>query len=91
MVIAWMGFASTGILIARYFKFIFQNRNIFKMQIWFAIHFPLMVSVPIISLVSFLIILSYVNWQWLQVTDSTVMFVHSIFGIFTLGLSFIQV
>ena len=91
MIIAWMLIGSTGILIARYFKFIFPDKNLFKIQIWFIIHFSLMISVPIISIMSFLIILSNKNWQWLQVTDSSVMFVHSIFGIVTIGLAFIQV
>lgn len=92
MIIAWMLFAPTGILIARYFKFIFQKLTLFNTQIWFLIHFPLMASVVIISIVAFLIILSNANWQWVSLkSDPVFIFVHSIFGILAISLAFIQV
>lgn len=109
MVFAWMLFASTGILFARFFKFksglkvlIYSNLlfiiryyrflggEILKKPIWFQVHRALMLSVPVISIVSFLVILADVQWKWISQTIS-LNFAHSIIGIITIGLSVIQV
>ena len=58
---------------------------------WFIIHRPMMMSVPIISVAAFIVILWEANWQWISISDSTTFFAHSIFGIVTIGLSIIQV
>ena len=51
-----------------------------------------MMCIPIVSIDSFIVILSDLKWKWVQLTDIQVVnFVHSIFGIVVIGLSFIQV
>ena len=49
-----------------------------------------MIFVPICSSVAFIVILADLEWKWLETTQLT-NFVHSIFGIVTIGLSIIQV
>ena len=60
------------------------------MEFWFNVHRPLMIFVPICSSVAFIVILADLEWKWLETTQLT-NFVHSIFGIVTIGLSIIQV
>ena len=91
MIIAWMIFASTGIIIARYFKFLLPNTKLCNLQIWFVIHRPMMMCVPIISIAAFILILWEADWQWISLYESTTFFTHSIFGIVTIGLSIVQV
>lgn len=62
----------------------------FKVNFWFNIHRPFMILIVIVELVAFLVILSSLDWSWVE-TDEKVNFVHSIFGITTIGLSIIQV
>jgi len=90
MVIAWMFCASTGILFARYFKFLFPKWKPFELQVWFVVHRPLMMFVAFASVIGFIIILADSDWKWLD-TKIVANFVHSIFGIVTIGLSVIQV
>lgn len=59
-------------------------------QFWFFVHRPLMISVPIISLIAFLVILSDLKWKWVDSTEQP-HFAHSIIGIITISFSFIQV
>jgi hypothetical protein len=93
MVIAWMFAASTGILFARYYKYFLPNVKWFKVQFWFNAHRSLMFSVPVLSIISFLIILSELDWKWisLESRETNQKFAHSIFGIVAIGLSFFQV
>ena len=91
MIIAWMSFSSIGMIIARYFKSMLPGLKPCDLQFWFIIHKPLMTSIPIISISSLVIILWHSNWQWASLSNSILAFVHSIFGIFTIGISIIQV
>ncbi|CAF1108113.1 unnamed protein product, partial [Brachionus calyciflorus] len=90
MVFAWMFCVSTGIILARYYKFILPSIKIQKMMFWFQAHRALMIFAPICSITAFLVILADVGWKWVE-TTSKVSFVHSIFGIVVIGLSIIQV
>ena len=90
MVIAWMFFASTGILFARYYKFFLPNVKLLKVQFWFNAHRSFMFIVPVLSIISFLIILSKEKWKWIPI-ESKASFAHSIFGIVAIGLSVLQV
>lgn len=74
----------------RYYKFIFPKVRWFDLQFWFNMHRPMMIMVPIASVVAFIIILSYLDWKWVEAEEKTA-FAHSIFGIFTICLSIIQV
>ena len=90
MVFAWIFLASTGILLPRYHKYILFNKLVCKMKIWFIFHFPIMISVFVISVIALLIILSDLNWTWVDTSDP-LSFSHSIFGIVSIGLLPIQV
>ena len=57
-----MIFASTGILVARYYKFMLPDVELCNVKFWFVIHRPLMMCVPIINIAAFIIILWGVGW-----------------------------
>lgn len=59
-------------------------------QFWFFIHRPLMICVPFISVISFLLIFWNLNWEWVE-SKKQPNFAHSITGIITISLSFLQV
>ena len=61
-----------------------------NVQFWFFIHRPLMICVPILSIIAFLIILSQLQWSWI-VNTSQPNFAHSIIGIITISFSVLQV
>jgi hypothetical protein len=90
MIIAWVLCASTGILVARYFKFLFGDKKFGGVHFWFAVHRPVMIFVPICSLVAFLVILAQLNWSWVSSANRT-SFAHSIVGVLALVFSFVQV
>jgi len=51
-----------------------------------------MFSVPVFSIVAFIVILADLKWKWVQLIDTQkVNFAHSIIGIIVIGLSLIQV
>ena len=91
MIIAWVLFTSTGVLISRYYKFLIGDQRILKYNIWFALHAPVMILVALISIAALLIILSARRWSWVNADEQPLEFAHSIFGIVTIGLSVIQV
>jgi hypothetical protein len=90
MVVAWVLLAPTGIMIARYYKFLLGDRKFFGVNFWFTLHLTLMIAVPLISLAGLLIVLSWNQWVWLQ-PDENVEFSHSIFGIVAISLAFVEV
>ena len=61
-----------------------------NVQFWFFIHRPLMISVPILSIISFIVILSYMDWKWVD-SSSQPEYAHSITGILTIAFSVVQV
>ncbi len=90
MVIAWIFFSTTGIILARYYKDLLPNMECFNIAFWFHIHRPFMILASVISIVAFIVILAYLDWSWTGL-DDPVCFTHSIFGIVTIGFSVIQV
>ena len=62
-----------------------------NVQFWFFIHQPLMICVPILSIIAFLIILSQLEWTWVNSSTSKINLAHSITGIFTISFSVVQV
>ena len=80
MIITWVFLASTGIVVARYFKFMFPEVKINNVDFWFFIHQPVMFSVPIISIVAFIVILSDLQGTWVE-SNRSPEFAHSIVGI----------
>jgi len=91
MVFAWMFFSSIGVVVARHFKFMLPDKRFLGTQIWFTIHRPFMVFSFTLSIIALLVILSYLDWKWIDPITAPVSFAHSIFGITTIGLSFFQV
>jgi hypothetical protein len=93
MCIAWMFFAVVAITFARYYKFIFPNVKLFKLAFWFNVHrFTMIVAVPALTIVAFLLILYYEQWQWLDYTQVTsVTFAHSICGVAAMGFVPLQI
>ena len=61
-----------------------------NVQFWFFIHRPLMISVPIVSIIAFIVILSQLKWGWIDSTEQ-LNFAHSIIGIITISFSVVQV
>jgi hypothetical protein len=89
MIIAWILFASTGILLARYYKFIFPETKISGVAFWFFIHRFVMSLVPVLSIVAFVLIFAQLKWNWVRAGFKTD-FMHSIAGAVTIGLSVLQ-
>ncbi len=89
MVFTWIVLASTGILIARYFKRSWSDRKICRKAIWFALHRTIMTCVAILTLISFVLIIVYKKGQWIPQTDQRE-FVHSIIGIIVISFAIIQ-
>ena len=61
-----------------------------KHDIWFIFHRTFMMSVPIISFFALGLILLYKKWSWITPAYN-ISFIHSMTGIVTIALSFIQV
>lgn len=90
MVISWIVLAPNAILFARYFKFIFPSVKPCNIQFWFHIHRPFMMCVTLASLAAFITILWDNKWSWVDYEIDMIEFIHSIFGICTIGFSVIQ-
>lgn len=106
MTFAWLFCAPTGILIARYYKYLFPSTFICKAQFWFVIHRPLMILVSVLTLLALVLILVFHNLGSEEMPhgrrvrrhahdeDNQHSFVnsaHSIFGVLTISISIIQV
>ena len=51
-----------------------------------------MFSVPVFSIVAFIVILADLKWKWVELIDTQkVNFAHSIIGIIVIGLALVQV
>jgi hypothetical protein len=90
MFFAWIVLSSTGILFARYYKFIFPKIQICSLQIWFVFHRSMMQAVVILSLAGLVLILFAKNWTWVEVAEKKE-FTHSILGILAISFAFLQV
>uniref|UniRef100_A0A1L8E3J5 Putative reeler domain protein n=1 Tax=Nyssomyia neivai TaxID=330878 RepID=A0A1L8E3J5_9DIPT len=84
MLIAWIGTASAGILLARYFKQTWVGSQMCDKDMWFAWHRVLMVSTWILTMAGFIIIFVEVK-GWSQAQNP-----HAILGLVTTILCFIQ-
>jgi len=89
MIFAWIVCASTGILVARYFKRTWSNRKICNKAIWFAIHRTLMACVAVLTVISFILILIYKQGQWASKLHQGE-YAHSIIGIIVISFAFVQ-
>ncbi|CAH2058294.1 unnamed protein product, partial [Iphiclides podalirius] len=85
MLAAWMGSASAGILLARYFRATWVGRRLAGNDIWFAYHRILMAGTWVLTLVGFVVILVEAG-GWAPGGGNP----HAITGIVTVILCFIQ-
>jgi len=86
MIFSWMFFGTTAIFVARYFKFLFPKKKLLGRSIWYITHLSFMIFVMVLSIIAFLLILSYTNWKWIGIREP-VNFAHSIFGIIVIVLT----
>ncbi|KAJ2944971.1 hypothetical protein O0L34_g1868 [Tuta absoluta] len=85
MLAAWLGTASLGILLARYFRQTWVGKTLGGKDIWFAYHRILMVGTWLLTVAGFILILVEVG-GWSTTGDNP----HAITGIVTVILCFIQ-
>ena len=90
MLIAWLFLAPFGMIIARYYKFMFPQKKICSLKIWFVLHRPLMLFAYVITVCSILVIFADKDWLWINTTNLN-SFVHSVIGMTVLGLATLQV
>ncbi|XP_059610036.1 putative ferric-chelate reductase 1 homolog isoform X2 [Phlebotomus argentipes] len=84
MLVAWIGTASAGILIARYFKQTWVGSQMCGKDQWFAWHRVLMVSTWTLTMAGFIIIFVQVQ-GWSQAQNP-----HAILGLVTTIICFLQ-
>ncbi|XP_050669345.1 putative ferric-chelate reductase 1 homolog isoform X2 [Leptidea sinapis] len=85
MIAAWIGTASLGILLARYFRKTWVGKTFGGKDIWFAYHRILMVVTWLLTVAGFILIVVEVG-GWTGTGDNP----HAITGIVTVVLTFIQ-
>ncbi len=90
MVFAWIFFASTGILISRYFKISWSNNKICGEAAWFAAHRFILSIATILTIVGFLFVLVASQGTWVKSTDEKTHFTHSITGAIVISFAFFQ-
>jgi len=92
MVVAWILFASTGILFARYGRLLHikERFTVLSESIWFQIHRLALFIAALATLLGFFLILSQASGQWID-SDNGHPFAHSILGIIIVCCSQIQV
>lgn len=89
MIFAWILIASTGALIARYFKGAWGNAFICGKAAWFAAH-RLLMSVGItLTVVAFFFILVYLQGTWVD-RGPTRYYAHATTGVIVVAFSFFQ-
>ncbi|XP_071800411.1 uncharacterized protein [Asterias amurensis] len=79
MVIGWLGFASIGIVLARFFKPMWPDSKLFGTKIWFTFHRMCMITCVLCFCTAFVLIFVAVG-GFVQTVDTTVV-VHAILGI----------
>lgn len=82
MVIAWIGFASIGIFMARFTRVAFGDKELLGTKVWFTFHRILMISTVLVTIVGIILIFVYAG-HWMPGA-------HPITGIIVLVLSVIQ-
>ena len=94
MVLAWIVFASIGILFTRYGRLLsFGNRRtLLGDAIWFQVHRSALTLTSVTTLLGFLLVLSQVGGAWVSLTDDGPrLFAHSILGAIIFGFAMIQI
>ena len=89
MVLTWIILVSTGVLVSRYFKQSWRNRQICGKAVWFAIHRAIMICVAILTLIAFFLIVIYKKGEWVTINTKREL-AHSIIGIFVISFAVVQ-
>ncbi|XP_038068646.1 putative ferric-chelate reductase 1 isoform X2 [Patiria miniata] len=89
MVIAWVGFASIGITMARFFKPMWPNSKLCGTKVWFTIHRMCMVTCVLCFSAAFVLI--FVHRQgFVDTGERTIVVAHAICGIIVTCLGIIN-
>ncbi|XP_059839969.1 putative ferric-chelate reductase 1 [Hypanus sabinus] len=84
MLIAWMTTGSIGMLIARYFRCGGNTKKIFGKDLWFQLHWPLMILTVVLTIIGF--VLAFVHAKgWSYGAGA-----HPVLGCIVMGLALIQ-
>lgn len=89
MIFSWIGAASIGIVLARYFKQTWTGSQMCGKDQWFAWHRLLMVLVWSLTIAAFVLIFVQLK-GWSYGSDGTSISAHAILGIITTALAFFQ-
>lgn len=84
MIIAWIFFASIGILLARYYKPMWPHNLISRVRVWFAFHRSILSTVVVLTLIGFIFILIEMRFTWSSHGHALT---HSILGIIVICLA----
>ncbi|XP_072024044.1 putative ferric-chelate reductase 1 isoform X2 [Amphiura filiformis] len=79
MVIAWVGFASVGIVMARFFKPMWPDTKICGVAVWFALHRTFMVMTFLCTVAAFIIIFIHTGYYFTP-DEGLPRFLHALFG-----------
>lgn len=82
MIVSWIGLASVGIVLARYFKKSWPNKTICGQDIWFIWHVLCMLLTWVLTIAGFIIIFVYLG-RWSQSA-------HAVMGCIVLALAVIH-
>lgn len=85
MVATWIGLVSIGILLARYFKQVWEGSTLCKSKIWFATHRAIMLLSVCLVIAAFVVIFLHKE-GWSEIPDNP----HPILGCVTTGLVIAQ-
>lgn len=84
MVIAWIGFASVGMFMARYMRKTW-SKKVFSKDIWFQVHRTLMVATVSVTILGIIYAFYFKEWRWSANAGA-----HPILGIIVLCLAVFQ-
>ncbi|KAF0292622.1 putative ferric-chelate reductase 1 [Amphibalanus amphitrite] len=87
MIVAWLGTASLGMMLARYFKQTWVGRKVAGLDLWFVAHRNLMVLTVLCSLAGLVCILVQLE-GWTSTPTSVNP--HPLLGIICIALAFVQ-
>jgi hypothetical protein len=90
MVFAWIFFASTGVLLSRYFKKSWPNNFVCGKPVWFSGHRFIMSIVVVLTVLGFLFVLVALEGAWVGIHEEKRHFIHSVTGALVIGLAFFQ-
>ncbi|XP_030851985.1 putative ferric-chelate reductase 1 isoform X1 [Strongylocentrotus purpuratus] len=92
MIIAWIGLASVGLTMARFFKPMWPDSKLCDVKIWFAVHRACMVLALLLFVIGFIVIFVHVG-GFLELGDGTESrrrFSHAVLGVIVTALGVIN-